>query len=87
MGAIEWAGPLFYPPVGKIAVMGSGVRIEIWPNESDADCFTGLLLDHQASYGKRVVMDLSCMWDRTKIERIEEPTTEDLKITEFAEAA
>jgi hypothetical protein len=84
----QWAGPLFYPPVGKIAVMGSGARIEVWADESESvDCFTGLLLDAGASYGKRVVFDLSCMWDRMRIDHIEDPTHSDLELTEFARAA
>ncbi|MGV2099031.1 hypothetical protein [Rhizobium sp. 21-4511-3d] len=81
---IDWPGPLFYPPQGKIAVMHSGARIEVWPNESDADCFTGLLLDAGASYGKRVVFDLSCMWGREHIDHIEEPTQTDIAVMEFA---
>ncbi|NTJ67547.1 hypothetical protein G6M50_06185 [Agrobacterium rhizogenes] len=82
---INWPGPLFYPPIGKIAVMNSGARIEIWGNESDsADCFTGLLLDAGASYGKRVVFDLSCMWGREYIDHIEEPTEADKSVMEFA---
>lgn len=83
---IQWAGPLFYPPVGMIAVMNSGARIEVWGDESDsADCFTGLLLDVRASYGKRVVFDLSCMWGRQHIDHIEEPTEADRQIMEFAQ--
>ncbi|MRX33196.1 hypothetical protein [Aminobacter sp. MDW-2] len=67
-----WPGPLFYPPVGKIAVMQSGARIEVWDNDSDsAGCFTGLLLKGG---------DLSCMWDRTKVDHIEEPTDDDLHL-------
>jgi hypothetical protein len=76
-----YAGPLFYPPVGKTAVMGTGSRIEIWPNESEsADCFTGLLLKDGRTEAQRVVFDLSVMWDRTQIERIEEPTPDDLRL-------
>lgn len=67
-----WPGPLFYPPVGQIAVMQSGARIEVWDNESDsAGCFTGLLLKDG---------DLSCMWDRTKVDHIEEPSDDDLHL-------
>lgn len=83
---ISYPGPLFYPPIGKIAVMSSGARIEVWSNESEsADCFTGLLLDADAGYGKRVVFDLSCMWGREHIDHIEEPTEADRQIMEFAE--
>jgi hypothetical protein len=84
---IDWAGPLFYPPVAKIAVMRSGARIEIWPNESEAGCFTGLLLDQASSHSKRIAFDLSCLWDCTCIDHIEEPTPDDLQLTEFARAA
>lgn len=81
-----WGGPSFYPPVGKIAVMKSGARIEVWEDESEsADCFTGLLLDARASRSKRVVFDLSCMWERNKIEHIEEPTESDRQIMEFGQ--
>lgn len=81
----NWPGPLFYPPIGKIAVMNSGARIEIWGNESDsADCFTGMMLDAGSSYGKRIVFDLSCMWGREHIDHIEEPTEADKSVMEFA---
>lgn len=76
----EWAGPLFYPPVGMIAVMKTGRRIEIWDDESDADCFTGLLLLEGRTETQRVVFDLSCQWDRTQIDHIEEPTDDDLRL-------
>lgn len=70
-----------YPPVGKIAVMESGCRIEIWANESESgDCFSGLLLQEGRTYHQRVVFDLSCMWDRSKIGHIEEPTPDDLRL-------
>lgn len=86
MATVNWPGPLFYPPVGKIAVLNSGARIEVWDDESEsADCFTGLLLDAGASYGKRVVFDLSCMWGREHIDHVEEPTESDLQVMEFAQ--
>ena len=63
---------LFYPPVGMVAVMRCGTRIEVWDNESDADCFTGLLLPGAGS-----VTDLSCLWARDQIDHIETPTEAD----------
>ncbi|MGN6537383.1 MAG: hypothetical protein ACTHKQ_16855 [Mesorhizobium sp.] len=81
MTQVQWAGPLFYPPVGMIAVMDSGSRIEVWHDESEsADCFTGLLLKDGRSHGQRVVFDLSCMWGRQFIHHIEEPTDEDIRL-------
>lgn len=78
---IPYDGPLFYPPVGMIAVMGTNSRIEIWDNESEsADCFTGLLLKDGRTETQRVVFDLSCMWDRTQIDHIEEPNADDLRL-------
>lgn len=80
MTRVDWAGPLFYPPVGMIAVMDSGCRIEVWGDESEsADCFTGLLLE-DGSDAKRVVFDLSCMWGRLYIDHIEQPTEDDLQL-------
>lgn len=80
MTPVQWAGPLFYPPVGKIAVLDSGSRIEIWDDESEsAACFTGLLL-MDGTYAQRVVFDLSCMWGRQFIDHIEEPTEDDLRL-------
>ena len=70
-----------YPPVGKIAVMGTGSRVEILHNESESDdCFTGLFLRKDATYAQSVVFDLSVMWDRNQIVNIEEPTSEDRKL-------
>lgn len=81
MTHISWAGPLFYPPIGKIAVMTSGRRIEIWHDESEsADCFTGFLLLEGRTHQQRAVFDLSCMWDRMQIDHIEEPTEDDLRL-------
>lgn len=81
---IPYAGPLFYPPVGMIAVMDTESRIEIWDNESEsADCFTGLLLKDGRTGTQRVVFDLSVMWDRTQIHHIEEPTADDLRLGWF----
>lgn len=78
---VEWDGPLFYPPVGMIAVTQSGERIEIWHNESDnADCFTGLLLKDGRTLTQRVVFDLSSLWMRTAIDHVEEPTEADLRL-------
>lgn len=77
----SWPGPLYYPPVGKIAVMSSGSRIEVWPDESEsADCFTGLLLQEGRTRTQIIVFDLSCMWGRTKIDHIEEPDADDLRL-------
>lgn len=78
---MPYAGPLFYPPVGQIAVTDGGCRIEVWPDESEScDCFTGLLLEDGRTETQRVVFDLSCMWDRFKISHIEEPTAADLRL-------
>lgn len=82
--ASEWSGPLFYPPVGKIAVMKSGCRIHIWDDESDyADCFSGLLLRDGGIWAETIVSDLSSLWDRTKIDHIEEPTEEESRFGMF----
>ena len=79
-----YPGPLFYPPVGKVAVMEGGARIEVWANESESpDCFTGLMLREGRSYARRVVLDLSCMWLRSSIRHIEEPTAADIALGEF----
>lgn len=81
MTQVQWAGPLFYPPVGMIAVMDSGSRIEIWHDESEsAECFTGLLLKDGRTHGQRVVFDLSCMWAREFIHHVEEPTESDIRL-------
>lgn len=81
MTYVDWPGPLFYPPVGKVAVLDSGSRIEVWHDESEsADCFTGLLLKDGRTDSQRVVFDLSCMWDRQSVNHIEEPTAEDLRL-------
>lgn len=78
---IPYAGPLFYPPVGMVAVMGTDSRIEVWPNESEsADCFTGLLLKDGRTETQRAVFDLSCMWDRMQIDHVEEPSADDLRL-------
>lgn len=80
-----YPGPLFYPAVGKIAVMGSGARIEVWDNESDSgDCFTGLLLVGSRSHAQTVVLDLSCCWGREFIAHIEEPTKADMALSMWA---
>lgn len=84
MKQVQWAGPLFYPPVGMIAVMCCGIRIEIWDDESEsADCFTGLMLLDGRSRAQIIVHDLSCMWGREFIDHIEEPTPEDLALGMF----
>lgn len=76
-----YSGPLFYPPVGQIAVTKAGSRIEVWPDESDsADCFTGLILLSGRTHTQTVVFDLSCMWDRLQIDHIEDPTDDDRRI-------
>lgn len=51
MAVHNWPGPLFCPPVGMIAVMQSGNRIEIWDDECDEPgLFTGMnLRDGDAS--------------------------------------
>ncbi|MFE3839462.1 hypothetical protein, partial [Pseudogemmobacter sonorensis] len=67
---INWAGPLFYPPAGMIAVMRSGTRIEIWDDESDhLDCFTGMNLADG---------DASTLWGREFIDRVEPPAEDDV---------
>lgn len=74
---IAWPGPLFYPPVGMIAVTKLGARIVVWPDESEsAGCFTGLLL-REGSRAQRVVHDLSVMWARDAIDHVEQPTKSD----------
>ena len=61
--ASKWPGPLFYPPVGGIAVMISGSRIEVWANEgADGSCFTGIDI---------TTGDASVMWLKSKIKGIE----------------
>lgn len=81
MTQVQWAGPLFYPPVGMIAVTNSGSRIEVWPDESESiDCFTGLMLLDGRSRAQIIVQDLSCMWDRLQIHHIEEPTDADARL-------
>lgn len=81
MATIEWPGPLFYPPVGMIAVTKCGSRIEVWDNESSSvDCFTGLMLLDGRNRAQVIVHDLSCMWDRYQIDHIEPPTDEDLRL-------
>lgn len=81
---IPYPGPLFYPHVGKVAVMDGGARIEVWANESESpDCFTGLMLREGRSYAQRVVLDLSCMWLRACIHHIEEPTADDIALGDF----
>lgn len=81
MTQVQWAGPLFYPPVGMIAVMDSGSRIEVWHDESEsAGCFTGLLLKDGRSHSQRVVFDLSCMWSRQFIDHIEPPNEDDVRL-------
>lgn len=78
---MDWAGPLFYPPVGKIAVLNSGARIEVWDDESEsAECFTGLLLAKDRTRTQVVIFDLSCCWVREFIDHIEEPTEADLAL-------
>ena len=73
----KWPGPLFYPPINMIAVMTTGARIHVWPNESETDGdFTGLML-RDGTPARRVVFDLSCMWSRTMISHIERPTDAD----------
>jgi len=61
----DWPGPLFYPPVGKVAVMEGGSKIEVWPNESREGCFTGSILPPEAP-------DISCMWDLARIVRVDD---------------
>ncbi|GAA2817086.1 hypothetical protein EDC40_103673 [Aminobacter aminovorans] len=81
MTQVQWAGPLFYPPVGMIAVMDSGSRIEVWPDESESkDCFTGVMLLEGRTDDQRAVFDTSCMWGRCFIDHIEEPTEADLRL-------
>ena len=81
MTRVDWGGPLFYPPVGKIAVTKLGSRIEVWPDESESDdCFTGLMLLDGTTSAQIVVHDLSCMWGRQHIDHIEEPSEEDLRL-------
>lgn len=78
---VDWDGPLFYPPVGKIAVTHGGSRIEVWPDESQPDCFTGLMLVNDRSAAQRAVFDLSSMWDRLAIDHIEKPSPSDIELS------
>lgn len=83
--SVSWEGPLFYPPVGKIAVTNSGDRIEVWPDESDRPgCFTGLLLKEGRTIEEKRVFDLCTMWDRGAIDHIEEPSALDGPLLEWS---
>ena len=54
-----------YPIIGAVAVMDSGARIEVWPDEGcDPDCFAGSLLDPNK-------IDVSVFWDRAEIVSLE----------------
>lgn len=67
------AGPKEYPPVGAVAVMCSGERIDIWPCESDdPECFTGCLISPGRTPAQTAVRDASCLWLRSAIARIEQ---------------
>lgn len=59
-------------PPGMVAIMRSGCRIAIWPCESDdPSCFTGQLLELGASYARACTHNLSCLWMRKGVERVE----------------
>lgn len=76
-----------YPPINKIAVMKSGWRIEIWPNESDdSRCFTGCRLDAESNWARQAVLDVSVFWLRSEIDHIEEPTEMDRMISPHPQA-
>lgn len=63
-----------YPPVGRVAVMKSGNRVMVWPEEGhDARCFAGQLLEQGAS----PISAVSAMWLRSAVIRCEAPTADD----------
>ena len=67
-----------YPEIGKIAVTQSGARIVIWPDEGDEpQCFTGQLLEEGASAACIAVHNVSVLWRRDAIIKIDEPTAHD----------
>lgn len=69
---VAWAGSSEYPPVGFVAVMRGGDRIDIWPAESDDPAyFTGGLILPNSSDAQAAVHDASCMWLRDAIVRVE----------------
>lgn len=69
---VAWVGPSEYPPVGCVAVMRGGVRVEIWPCESDDPaCFTGCLISPASSFARAAVHGASCMWLREAIAQVE----------------
>lgn len=54
-----------------IAVMKSGVRISIIQGEgADEECFAGELLN-PTEREHRLNLHISCLWDHSRIERIE----------------
>lgn len=69
-----------YPAVGQIAITHSGARIAVWHDESDhPECFTGQLLEPGANEARAVVHNLSTLWRRDAIVRVEPPTAADLQ--------
>lgn len=76
-------GPdLFYPPPGKIAVMDSGGRVAIWPwEENGPETFCGQMLLPNRTSAQVSVIDVSCLWSRTRIKAIEEPTDADRQLS------
>lgn len=63
---------------GMIAVMDSGARVAIWPDEGgDPRAFTGQMLEADASYARASGANLSVFWDRSKVHHIERATEAD----------
>lgn len=71
-----------YPTVGQVAVMDSGLRIAVWPDESESPlCFTGQALLPERTDAQIAVHDVSCMWSRTYIHHVEMPTETDRSLS------
>lgn len=68
-----------YPAVGSVAVLESGTRVMVWPNESDdAECFTGQEMVDGLS-ACNAMHGCSCMWLRAAIVRVEAPTGDQVR--------
>lgn len=59
-----------YPPIGKVAVMNSGLRVMVWAHEGEnVDCFTGCATNKRITGGNS-----STMWRIDRIQAIDEPS-------------
>lgn len=59
-----------YPPIGKVAVMGDGLRVMVWANEGEhVECFTGFATNKLIKGGNS-----STMWRIDRIQSIDEPS-------------